>query len=422
MLSRITDIIKNDRMVHNLNRHQMDLNKIENQLSTSKKIQNPSDDPSAATNQMYFRTRIEELDQFEMNIGEGRARLNLVDGELSSVTDILQRVRVLAVQASNGIYQGDNYFELKNAIATEIDQHLRSLIDIGNARDSTGLYLFGGHNTDAPPFQIVETTTQGFGGNTENEITDVRYLGNIGKQFREVERSQYIDVNLPGLQALWATNMTVTGAVDNAGYVSNSEQNFRIDGNEIQVSIGDTIDDVIEKINKANIEVKASKVGQDFISITTTSPHQIWLEDVGSGTLLKDVGLLSKDPLAIPNHYAEDSQVSGLSIFDTLIKLRNDLQSGDQLEIGGRDLGNIDEGLSNLLRHRAQVGARVNRLEQHEQRVTWDKTYMTELLSQNEGVDMPEAIMNLKWLESVHSYALNVGSRIIRPQLLDFIQ
>ena len=67
------------------------------------------------------------------------------------------------------------------------------------------------------------------------------------------------------------------------------------------------------------------------------------------------------------------------------------------------------------------MGARFNRMETHEKKVSWDRAYMTELLAQSEGIDFPETIMNLKWLESVHNYALNVGARIVRPQLFRFL-
>ena len=268
MLSRITDIIKNDRMVRTLNRHQLDLGKIEKQLSTGKQVELPSDDPSRSTNQMFFNTRLEELGQFEANINESKSRLNLVDGTLASITDILQRVRVLTVQGANGIYQGDNYFELKNAMAKEIDQHLRSLIDLGNSRDGTGMYFFAGFNADTPPFQIVESRAVGFAGNLENEINVVRYLGDAGKQLREVERDQYINVNLPGLQALWATNMTITGAIDNGDLVINSEQSFRINNTEIQVAVGDTIDDIIEKLIMQILKLGQVKLDKILFQLT----------------------------------------------------------------------------------------------------------------------------------------------------------
>lgn len=420
---RITGLMQNQSTVRTLNRHQYEMDKIQAQLATGQKIQTPKDDPAAATNQMFFRTRLHELSQFDRNINDGMARLNLMDGELGRITDILQRIRVLTVQASNGIYQGDNAFELKHAIASEIDQHLRALIDIGNGKDATGLPLFGGYTVERSPFEPILSNVKGLKGlELENQIVGVEYRGDIGKRLIEVERSQYIDVNLPGNQALWGTNFTITGSVDNSGYIASSDQAFRIDGVEIRVQAGDTIDDIIDKINHAGIDVKASKIGQDFISLHSTAPHQIWLEDVEGGTVLKDIGLVSADRSRPPNNYADTARVSGLSLFDVIIKLRNDLLAGDQLEISGRDLGNLDEALDNVLRHRAQIGARQNRLEEHMKRVAWDKSYITELLASNEGIDVPETIMNLKWLESVHSYALNVGARIIKPTLMDFLR
>ena len=112
----------------------------------------------------------------------------------------------------------------------------------------------------------------------------------------------------------------------------------------------------------------------------------------------------------------------GLSLFDAVAKLRDDLLAGDQLEIGGRDLANLDEAIGNLLRHRSEAGARQNRVTEHEKRVSWDKTHMQELLANSEGIDIPETIVNLKWLETINQYALNVGARIIKPQLMDFLR
>ncbi len=399
------------------------MDKVQNQLATGQRISRPGDDPSAATNQMYYRSRVNELDQFAQNIEAGMSRLNHMDGELSRVTEIIHRVRQLAVQASNGIYQGDSGFELKNAIAKEIDQHLRALIDIANGRDATGRPLFGGHEVDRPPFEPILSSIRGLQGiELDNQIVGVEYRGDNGKRLTEVERSQYIDVNLPGNHAFWGTNMTVTGATDNSGYVSTTDQAFRIDGVEVRVAAGDTIDDIIDKINQSGIEVKASKIGQDYISLSTTEPHQIWLEDMEGSTVLRDIGLVSSDNSEPPNNFSETARVNGRSVFDVLIKFRDDLIAGDQLEISGRDLGNLDSALENVLRFRAEVGAKQNRMEEHTKRVAWDKTYMTELLAESEGIDVAESIMNLKWLESVHQYALNVGARVIKPTLVDFIR
>ena len=420
---RSTNLIQNNTLVRNVQRHQIKMDQLNAQLSTGRRIRTPADDPAGATNQMFFRTRVEELEQFERNIYTATARLNLMDGELQRVSSIFQRVRELTVQASNGIYQGDNGFELKHAIAKEIDQHLRALIEIANGRDAVGDPLFGGHVVGRPPFEPIESNIRGTKGLTlTNQIINVEYRGDIGRRLSEVERDQYIDVNLAGSNVFWGTNMTVTGDVDNSGYVATTDQSFTIDGSEIRVAAGDTIDDIIDKVNNANLQVRASKIGQDNISLHTTSPHKLWLEDSGGGTVLRDIGLINSNKPNPPNNYSPTARVSGLSVFDTLIKLRNDLLSKDQLQISGRDLGNLDEAFNNILSNLAEVGSRQRRLDEHTKRVTWDKVYMQELLAKNEGIDFPETIMNLRWMETVHNYALNVGARIIKPTLMDFMR
>ena len=420
---RTTNLMKNNTLIHNIMRHQQDMDQAENQLATGQKIRKPSDNPGVATNQMYYRTRVGELDQFEENITTATDRLNHTDGELARVGDIMHRIRDLTVQASNGIYQGDDGFELRVSIAKEIDQHLRSLIEIANGKDATGRPLFGGHVTQQDPFEITSGTIPGIPGlDSRDQILSVAYRGDDGKRLAEVERNQYVDVNFAGNQVFWGTNMTLTSGVDSSGYRALNDQKIRIDGKVLNISAGDTTDDIIDKINDSGLELQASRIGQDFLSLRTTSPHQIMLEDLEGGTVLKDLGLVTSGSEQPPGNYAETARVSGMSLFDTVIKLRNDLMAKDQLEIGGRDLGMLDESMNNLLRYRSEVGARQNRLEDHMKRVSWDKTYMTELLAKSEGVDIPETIMNLKWLETVHNYSLNVGSRVIRPTLLDFLR
>jgi len=420
---RITNMMQNNSLVRNLNRHQVNMDETQNQLGTGLRIRKPSDDPSGAANQMYFRSRINELKQYQENSQDGYQRLQQVDGVLDKMGEIFQRVRVLTVQASNGIYQGDKGFELEVAIGKEIDQHLRAIVDLANARDATGQPLFGGHVTERPPFEPIESKVKGLQGlELKNQYVGVEYRGDIGEQIREIEKAEYIPVTIPGNKVFWGTNVSVTSKVDNSGYSASSDQVFKIDGVEIHVSVGDTIDDIIDKINNSPLEVKASKLAQDNISLSSTAPHQIWLEDFGGGSVLKDIGLIEPTNSEPPNNYSRSATVTGLSVFDVLIQLRNDLVQKDQERIGGRDLGDLDLALENILRHRATVGARMNRLEEHEQRLSFDEMYVTELLSKNEGIDFPETIMNMKWLETIHGYALNVGAKIIKPSLMDFLR
>jgi len=85
-------------------------------------------------------------------------------------------------------------------------------------------------------------------------------------------------------------------------------------------------------------------------------------------------------------------------------------------------LGNIDEQLNNLLRVRAGLGARMNRVELTANRLDDDNVNFTNLMSKNEDVDIAEAIMNLMNEENVYRASLATGSRVIQPSLVDFLR
>ncbi len=416
---RITNQMQNNNLIHTLSRQQNKLQQIEKNLATGKSIHLPSDDPIGAAHQMMYRTRLNELEQYERNLNESYQRLNSIDGKLNSVTEIFQRVRYLTVQGANGT---NTNFELKEAIAKEIDEHLKALVDIGNAKDSTGRALFGGSIIERDPFLSINTDLGLDGQSFGEAITSVQYQGDFFTHTREIEKNEHIEVSIPGNKVFWGTNMQISSNKDSSQYQALSDQSFIIDNTEIFVSAGDTINDIITKINKAPIEIKAIKGNQDDIILTSTSPRQIWLEDKKDGTTLQDIGLLDPQKSEPPNNYQATATVSGMSIFDVLITLRDDLIRGDQELIGGRDLEAIDIALENVLRYRGEVGSKVNRVEQHQKRLSWDNSYITELLSKNEGVDITEKIIDFKWLENVHNYALKVGAGIIKPTLLDFLR
>lgn len=108
-----------------------------------------------------------------------------------------------------------------------------------------------------------------------------------------------------------------------------------------------------------------------------------------------------------------------------LIKLFDDyiaaLGSGNHEDVNNI-LGEIDTAHDNLLRVRADIGARTNRLELTKDRLEHDTINFTKLMSLNEDVDMAEVIINLKNEENVYRASLGAGARIIMPTLMDFLR
>lgn len=121
------------------------------QLASGKRLLKPSDDPVAATRAVDVNRAVEKLGQFERNSVNTENRLRLQEAAVGGSLDVLQRVRELTVQASNGTQNDDT----RGAIAAEIEQLRDSLMQQVNMKDGTGNYLFGGFGEDKPPYVML---------------------------------------------------------------------------------------------------------------------------------------------------------------------------------------------------------------------------------------------------------------------------
>lgn len=114
------------------------------------------------------------------------------------------------------------------------------------------------------------------------------------------------------------------------------------------------------------------------------------------------------------------NNVFNQGLFNTLQQIENELAN----PTGNLDnlLSQLDGHLNDVLAERAELGARVNRLELVEQRLAEQQLIAKRMISDNEDADIEKIITELKSQESVHRAALAVGARIIQPTLVDFLR
>ena len=116
---------------------------------------------------------------------------------------------------------------------------------------------------------------------------------------------------------------------------------------------------------------------------------------------------------------------NGKEVFEDAIehldKLKTNLENSEMDEIQKR-IGELDEDLSINTEKRAQIGAKINRLDMTESKIEEEKIQSEELLSKNEDVDIAKTITDLKMQESVYRASLASGARIMQPTLVDFLQ
>ncbi|MYL20944.1 flagellar hook-associated protein FlgL [Halobacillus litoralis] len=106
-------------------------------------------------------------------------------------------------------------------------------------------------------------------------------------------------------------------------------------------------------------------------------------------------------------------------LFNDLESFANALESGTDLE---EFLGKFDGHINNIVNERADLGARMNRIELIEDRLATQEVSASKLVSDNEDADIERVIMDLKTQETIHRAALGAGSRIIQPTLMDFLR
>ncbi len=414
-MERVSTYQPNNDMQYHLRQRSAEMNRQQNQIGGQSRILNLRDDPIAASHSVRYRSAVDRLDRFDKNaatvLDEGR----IAESYLKSANEIVHRVRELAVAGANDTLNKDD----KRLIAGEIDQMLRELLDISNARGPDGTSLFAGDRTMSPAYRVLQGTLD---GGRSYGVTEVEYIGTITPPKAEVGTGNYVEAGFAGNSLFWAEQQQIFASRDASAYILPDNAAIRVDNEYIELSAGDSIHAVIAKINESAAAVKASlDPVENSLVLSTTSPHQMWLEDVGDGRVLKDLGLVAEIGKP-PYNTAPGASVSGGSLFDMVIHLRDALLKGDTIEIGGSALKGVTMAQNNLIETISGLGSRDERLQLVRQRIALEKPEIENRNSRETDIDMAEAITNLKVLEQTHRAALQTAGKILQPTLLDFLK
>lgn len=144
---RVTNSMLISDMLWNANQNLNRMSDYQNQLSSGKAIQKPSDDPVGTTRVLKYKSDIRAAEQYSDNISSATGWLEVTESSITTVKEILQRVRELAVGAANGT----NTTEDTQKTASEVSALVDELIVLGNSTNA-GKYIFSGMQTDEKLF------------------------------------------------------------------------------------------------------------------------------------------------------------------------------------------------------------------------------------------------------------------------------
>ena len=414
-MRRVSSSTANNDVQYNLRMQESKINKVNNQLGSQNRIQELRDDPLAAGHLVRYQSYNGRVEQFEKNARVISDDYSITEGYINNSVQVMHRIRELAVTGANGIYTPE---DLRN-MAVEVDQLLKNLIDNANAVGPEGNRIFAGTRTSNIAFEVDVGHVE---GSANPLVTAVRYNGSLGQNKLEVDEQTSISLDKSGNTIFWAERQTLISNTDAKSYIAKENSSFNLNGTTINVSRGDNVYAIASKINSSGVPVKASiDPVTNGLDLTTTDSRQLWLEDL-NGTTLNELGLI-KDSSQLPPYNLSDSvRVSGGSIFDSVIALRNSMLSGDSEAIGSRVLASIDNGLNNLITHEAKIGSDYERAQQYIAKAQTNQLTSTSLIAREVDLDFTQAITDMKMLEYVKQATLNTASNLYDNTLLNYLR
>jgi flagellar hook-associated protein 3 FlgL len=351
-----------------------ELVKTQAQIATGKRIITPADDPAGAVRALDIDKAIAEFDQYGRNSDVVTNRLTYEEQSLEDMTNLLDRVRGLALQGANATTDSVG----RAAIATEIQGRLDELMSIANRKDANGEYLFAGFSTLTQPFAKTPA--------------GVAYLGDQGVRLVQTSPTQKTADGHSGYEVFQNVAegngtfvVNANAANTGAGVVGTSSvvnpANWVRDDYTIRFTSATTYD-VVDSANN-NVVTGASYTS-------------------GGSIAFRGVQLTLTGTVATGDEFSVDASGSE-DMFTTLQKLVTTLGRPTGTDADGAQFNNqmnnvltqLDRALDHVSSTRADVGARLSVLEQTEETREDRVTDLKGALSDLRDLDYASAITKL---------------------------
>jgi len=356
---RITNNMMAQNTIRYITNNMQRLSTAQTQMATESKIQLPSDDPIAATKALKYRNYVSTITQYQSNASDATSWMTVTSGALSSLTDVVQQVRDLTVQASSATLTDSD----KADIATEVSELKTSILELMNT-SYAGRYIFGGYATDAEPYDTVTTTV---GITSVDQVTfKGAYLSLYGAASSSLSGTDLIAAY--NTYASTSSIYTSAGAQEidyNTGY--SSETAVNVEGQNV---IGTGITNLFDTLDKLLLGLDGE-----------TSYKTVTVDASGTAT-----GVTTTD-----------FTLDGL-------------------------LTDIDNNLAQISTETSDLGARQNYVSICSSRLADDYTTYSGLLSSVEDIDIAKVSVDVTSAQTVYDASLSVGAKVISETLIDYIR
>ncbi|RZL98458.1 MAG: flagellar hook-associated protein 3 [Variovorax sp.] len=385
-----------ENTVSQLTTRQSQLSKLQEQLSASKRVLRPSDDPTAAGQAERAITRMARVTSDQRALEVQRNAVATAESTLRDASTAMQSFRTLLVQAGNTSLNTSDRTDIAQQLSTLRDQ----LVGFANTRDSNGQPLFGGLGSTAEPFADVGGTV------VFNGITGQAGAGENDIPATLDGQATWMDVPTGNGVFAMARGNAAAKVSSDAGQVTNpaalTGHGYSV---TFTVAAGATTYDVVDTTtNTAVLSAQPFRTGQaigfDGLSF------------VASGTPA------SGDSLVV----SPSTKASLFGVLDQAIAGVRDAGNTSAVAQGvAQGLAQVDSALSRLSATRGRAGDLLNRVDNITDRQDARSLQLEADRSRAEDLDMVKALSSFKTQETAYSAALGSYAQIQKLSLFNYI-
>jgi flagellar hook-associated protein 3 FlgL len=271
------------------------------QMTTGRRVNVASDDPSAAARQVGLAAQSDSCDQFLRSTSSVSSELQTADSALSSGVTALQRAITLGVEGANGTMSQQD----RAALSSEVQSISQQMLGVANL-SYNGKYVFGGTADSQPPY-VADASAPG----------GIAYQGNDSVNQVEVEAGQTVAVNQPGSQLFSAAGANVFQALSDLASALQSSS-----------STSDDISNATDEVRAAYNQMNSARVfygstenqltsAQDFLNSEKLQLTQQTSDTVGADANQAATNLANAEAARNATLQAAAS-VGNLSLFNYL--------------------------------------------------------------------------------------------------------
>ncbi len=294
---RIPNSLMASQAANNINSVEDQLNQVEQEIETGQQLFTPGQNPTATAIVLPLQQQLAAQTQYQANLTTDQSFLQNTDTALQTVSTGVSQANSLLL---SGIGATSTPTE-NQALAGQVSTIIQSLVNTANTTFD-GQYLFGGSNTQTPPFQVLANGA-------------VLYNGNQASINSNIGSGLVAPNNIDGITAFGAISTPVGSDIDPAltseTSLSDLNNGQGVQAGSIQVTVNTgtpvsetvdlshakTIGDVEQLIENAfppgtlNVGI-VSGVPQDALQITPSS-GTVSVSDIAGGQTAADLGIAS---------------------------------------------------------------------------------------------------------------------------------